>query len=82
VFENKMLRRIFGSKREEVAGGCRRLHNGELHNVYSSSNIIRVTKSWRMRWAGHAALMGQMGRNHSEHLGVHDRIILEQTLEE
>jgi hypothetical protein len=48
-----VLRRIFSSKREEVAGGWRRLHNEELHNVYASSNIIRVIKSRRVRWEGH-----------------------------
>jgi hypothetical protein len=50
-FENRALRRIFGLKREEVAGGWRRLRNGELHKLYSSSNI-RVIKSRRMRWTG------------------------------
>jgi hypothetical protein len=49
VFQNRVLRRIFGPKREEVAGGWRRLHNEELHNLYTSPNIIRVIKSWRMR---------------------------------
>jgi hypothetical protein len=49
VFENRMLRRIFGSKREEVAGGWRTLHNEELHNLFASPNIIRVIKSWRKR---------------------------------
>jgi hypothetical protein len=57
VFENRMLRRIFGSKRDEVAGGWRKMHNVELHNLYSSSSIIRMTKSRRMRWAGHLAQM-------------------------
>jgi hypothetical protein len=52
VFENRMLRRIFGTKREEVAGGCRRQHNEELSNFYSLPNIIRVKKSRRMRWRG------------------------------
>jgi hypothetical protein len=55
VFENRVLRRIFGPKREEVAGDWRRLHNEELHNLYASSNIITVIKSRRMRWAGHVA---------------------------
>jgi hypothetical protein len=51
VSENRVLRRIFGPKREEVAGGWRRLHNEELYNLYTSPNIIRVIKSRRMRWA-------------------------------
>jgi hypothetical protein len=55
VFENRVLRGIFGPKREEVAGGLRRLHNEELHNLYTSSSIIRVIKSRRMRWVGHVA---------------------------
>jgi hypothetical protein len=49
VFENRVLRRIFGPKREEVAGGWRRLHNKELHNLYASSNIIRAIKSSAIR---------------------------------
>jgi len=52
VFQNKLLRRIFGPKREEVAGEWRRLHNEELHNLYASPDIIRVMKAGRMRWAG------------------------------
>jgi hypothetical protein len=60
VFENRALRRIFGPKREEVAGGWRRLRNEELHNLYTWENIIRVTKSRRMRWAGHVAHMGEI----------------------
>jgi hypothetical protein len=55
VFENRVLRRIFGQKKHEVAEGWRKLHNGELHNLYSSPNIIRMIKSRRMRWAGHVA---------------------------
>jgi hypothetical protein len=51
VFENRMLRRIFGSKRDEVTGGWREPHNEELHNLYSSPSIIRMIKSRRMRWA-------------------------------
>jgi hypothetical protein len=53
VCENRVLRRIFGPRREEVAGGWRRLHNKELHNLYSSPNIMRVMESRGMRCAGH-----------------------------
>jgi hypothetical protein len=59
VFENRVLRRIFGSKRDGVTGGWRKLHNEELHNLYSSPSIIRIIKSRRMRWAGHVAQMGE-----------------------
>jgi hypothetical protein len=52
-----MLKRIFGPKRDEMIGGWRKLHNGELHNLYSSPSIIRMIKSRRMRWAGHVACM-------------------------
>jgi hypothetical protein len=55
VSENRVLRRIFRPKREEVAGGWRRLHNEDLHNLYTSPNIIRVIKSRRVRGAGHVA---------------------------
>jgi hypothetical protein len=58
VFENRVLRKIFGRKREED-GTWRKLHNGELHDLYSSPNIVRVIKSRRMRWAGHVARMGK-----------------------
>jgi hypothetical protein len=57
VFENRVLRRIFGPKRVEVTGGWRKLHNEELHNLYSSSSIIRMIKSRKMRLAGHVARM-------------------------
>jgi hypothetical protein len=57
VFENRVLRRIFGPKRDEVTGGWRKLHNEELHNLYSSPSIIRVIKSRRMRLSGHVARM-------------------------
>jgi hypothetical protein len=53
VFENRVLRRIFGPKRDEVTGEWRKLHNEELNDLYFSSNIIRVTKSRRKRWVGH-----------------------------
>jgi hypothetical protein len=59
VFENRMLRRIFGPTRDEVTGEWRMLHNGELHNLYSSPDIIRQIKSMRMSWAGHVARMGE-----------------------
>jgi hypothetical protein len=59
VFENRVLRRIFGHKRDEATGEWRRLHNKELNDVYSSPNIIRVIKSRRMRWAGQVARMGE-----------------------
>jgi hypothetical protein len=58
--ENRVLRGIFGHKREEVAGGCRRLHNEELHNLSHSPNIISMIKSRRVRWAGYVACMGEM----------------------
>jgi hypothetical protein len=59
VFENRVLRRIFGPKRDGVTGGWRKLHNKELHNLYSSPSIIRVINSRGMRWAGHVAWMGE-----------------------
>jgi len=59
VFENIMLRRIFGPRRAEVTGDWRRLHNEELNDLYCSPNIMRVIKSRRMRWAGHVARMGE-----------------------
>jgi hypothetical protein len=57
LFENKVLRRIFGPKRDEVTGGWRKLHNEELLNLCSSPSIIRMIKSRRMRWAGHVVRM-------------------------
>ena len=59
VFENRVLRKIFGRRRDEVKGEWRRLHNEELNDLYSSPNFVRVIKSRRMRWAGHVALMGE-----------------------
>jgi hypothetical protein len=91
VFENRVLRNIFGPKREED-GSWRKLHNDELHDLYSSPNIVRVIKSRRMRWAGHVARMGRgevfMGswwrgpkaRDLWEDVGVGGRITLKWTL--
>jgi hypothetical protein len=59
VFENRVLRRIFGPKRDEVTGEWRKLHNEELRDLYCSPSIIRIIKSRRMRWAGHVARMGE-----------------------
>jgi hypothetical protein len=85
VFENRVLRRIFGPKRDEVTGEWRKLHNEELHILYSS-NIIRQTKSRRMRWAGHVARMERRGKcsrfwwesqketDHLEYQGVDGRM--------
>jgi hypothetical protein len=59
VFENSVLRRIFGPKRDEVTGGLRILYNEELHNLYSSPSVIRMIKSRTMRWAGRVARIGR-----------------------
>jgi hypothetical protein len=59
VFENRVLRRIFASKRDEVTGGWGKLLNEELHNLYSSQSTIRMMKSMRMRWVGHVAQIGE-----------------------
>jgi hypothetical protein len=59
VFENRVLRKIFGPKRDEVTGVWRKLHNEELHGFYSSPSIVRVMKARRMRWAGHVARLGE-----------------------
>jgi hypothetical protein len=59
VFKDRVLRRIFGPKRDEVTVDWRKLHNEERHNLYSSPDIIRQVKSRRMRWAGHVARMGE-----------------------
>ena len=68
MFENRVLRRVFGPKRDEVTGEWRKLHNVELNDLYSLPNIVRVVKSRRMRWAGHVARMGE-GR------GVHGVLV-------
>ena len=59
MFENRVLRRVFGPKRDEVTGERRKLHNEELSDLYSVPNIVRVVKSRRMRWEGHVARMGE-----------------------
>jgi hypothetical protein len=86
----KVLRRIFGPKLQEVAGGWRRLHNEELHNLYTSPNIIRVIKSRKIRCAWLVERMGKMRKaykfrsenlkDHSEDLGLSGKIILEWIL--
>ena len=88
VFENMVWRRIFGPRRDGVTGECRRLHNEELNDLYSSPSTVRVIKSRRMRWAGHVAGMGEergcIGSwwgnrregDHWEDLGVEEWIIL------
>src|SRR5215469_3858533 len=59
MFENRVFRRVFGPKRDEVTGEWRKLHNEELRDLYSLPNIVRVVKSGRMRWAGHVERMGE-----------------------
>jgi hypothetical protein len=59
VLENRVLRRIFGPKRDGITGGWRKLHSEELRTMYLSPNIIRIIKSRRMKWAGHVARMGE-----------------------
>ena len=59
MFENRVLRGLFGRKRDEVTGEWRKLHNEELNDLYCSPNIVRVIKSRRMRWVGHVACMGE-----------------------
>jgi len=65
VFQNRVLRRIFGTKRDELTGEERKLHNGDLNDLYYSPNIVQVIKSRRVRWARHAARMGR-GDVHTE----------------
>jgi hypothetical protein len=64
VFENRVLRIIFGPKRDEVTGEFRKLHNQEVHDFYSSPSIIRIIKARRMGWAGHVARMGERRNAH------------------
>ena len=88
AFENRVLRRVFGPKSDEVTGKWIELHNEELNDPYSSSNTVRVIKSRRMRWEGHVARMGErsgvyrvlvgkpQGKNNLEDPGVDWGIIL------
>jgi len=88
VFENRVLRKVFGPKRDKVTGEWRKLHNEELNDLYSVPNIVRVVKSRRMRWAGHVTRMGEdrgvhrvlvgkrEGRGHWGDQDVDGRIIL------
>jgi hypothetical protein len=88
VFENRVLRRIFRPKRDEVTGGWRKVHNEELHNLYSSPSITRMTMSRGITWAGHVARIvkrvmhleywweSQKERGHYEDLDIGGRIIL------
>jgi hypothetical protein len=75
VSVNRVLRRIFGPKREEVAGDRRRLHNVELHNSFALPNIIRVIKSRRMKRAGHVALTGEMRKAYNTLVAKSERNI-------
>jgi hypothetical protein len=70
VFGNRVLRRTSGPKRGEVAGGWRRLHNEELHNLYASQNIIKVIKLGRLRYVGHAARMGETRNGYNILVGI------------
>jgi hypothetical protein len=88
VFLNRVLRRMFGLKMDEVIGGWGKLHSEELHDLYSLPSIIRMIKSRRMTWAGHVAQMGiggtcigcwwesQRERDHHEDLNISGRLIL------
>jgi hypothetical protein len=73
VFENRVLRRIFGPKRDEVMGEWRKLHNEELRDLYSSPSIIRIIKSRRMRWAGHIPRMGEKRNEYRLLVGKSER---------
>ena len=72
MFENRVLRRIFGHKRDEVTGEWRELHNEELNDLYSSPSIVRLIKLRRMRWAGHVARMRVVRGVYSVLMGKHE----------
>jgi len=72
VFENRVLRRIFGTKMDEVTGEWRKLHNEELNDLYCSPNIVRVIKLGRIRWAGHVAGIGESRGVYSALVGKHE----------
>ena len=88
VFENRVLRRIAGNKKDEITGERRKLHTEELHDLYSSTHNMRLIKSKRMRWGGHVARLGDRRgayrfwwgvvreRGHSKELSIHGRIVL------
>jgi hypothetical protein len=87
VFENRVQRRIFGLKRDEVTEGWRKLHNEEFHNLYSLSSIIGMVKSKRMRWAEYVARMGRGGmhaeyclENEKERRNLEDQDIRERII--
>jgi len=73
VFENRVLRRIFGPKRDEVTGKWRKLHNEELYDLYCSPDIVRVIKSIRIRWAGHVVRMDERRGVHRVFVGKPER---------
>jgi hypothetical protein len=73
MFENRVLRRIFGPKRDEVTGKWRKLLNKELRDLYSSPSIIRIMKSRRMRWVGHVAHMGEKRNSYRLLVGKSER---------
>jgi hypothetical protein len=75
VFENRVLRRIFGPKRDDVMGEWSKLHNEEFHSLYSSPNIIRQIKSRQMKWAGHVACTGQEKKVYKVLVGKPKRLL-------
>ena len=74
MFENRVLRRIFGPKRDEVTRECRKLHNEELNDLYSSPKIVRMIKSRRMKWTVHVVSMGERGGVYGGKLRERDRL--------